>query len=960
MSIYNNRGINIHNTAIGFTGAEIKDDNNLYLTSTNGRQTLVGPVVGPQGDKGDTGVGFTNAVLKNDGNLQLLDSNGDTITVGPVKGDKGDKGDTGTQGPGFTHALLQDDGNLVLFKNDNSILTVGQVKGAQGNKGDRGDKGDMGMQGLTGPQGEPGDKGEPGPQGEPGDKGEPGPRGFGSNYPLVTYHNETLFNLSPMNEVQVGDTPFDITKMRYVVLFQIIDGEYIPKKVFILYNVNTDKDVLKHPIVIHLFDGQFYNQSEHQVGLLKLLSFTSADTRLVAGDRPLTGLMEYIKKINSDGEGELTLGEQEDDVLDSELTITTDFLFGVCDATLISGTFNSDPTQPLAVTTQLTTDESSFNVARSEGTPPTTFDLHFDNNGGLIFQYPDAIQLISGLAESEPPAESGAPNNFIAYDFQKPTTMFNQSSMKSVPVGLGEFDISTFRHVFVNLDKSPDMKPSFLFYNVSEDVHLLNHPVVKSIFQNEYLTELGRNNVRIYKIKDLKIESSLFESDDDGIKEYILTDEYFRDIQLNQDENTLSLGDKMTIEDSIELRMTNFFGVCDAQLHEPFNEEIPVDMETNVESVNVMIKQNSSSGDSSYNIIRSFASPHTVFDLNFTSDDVLVFTYSEFVQKIPLQTERENNSDFKDFPFVTYYNETLFNVSPMNEMKVGDTPFDITKIRVILVQKNGGVFYKVFLLYNVLTDVDVLTHPIVRHLFNEEVYEQNNDYQVSLLKLVTLTFEDGKTHRGKFESDYLFDGARKIVGDLEYMRKISLDAQGALTLGSEDNSHQTFYFFTNLLFGVCDARLISGTFPSDLPQSSEELDQPLVVSQTSPEEVPGQLTYRAGEISSFNVARTEATPDIAFDLHFDNNENLIFRYSNATERIMVNSFEDLNTRTASLETLTESIQGQLNELETLMEMVRAQLNGLIQGQEQLKAQVDGIQDQLNGLQVQQVASGEET
>ena len=157
MGIYNNRGINIQNTPLGFTGAEIKDDNNLYLTSTNGRQTMVGPVVGA---KGDTGVGYTDATLTSDGHLDLHKSDGSTITVGPVKGDtgvgfvnatltyenhldlhksdgstitvgpvKGDKGDTGV---GYTDATLKDDGNLDLHKSDGSTITVGPVKGDTG------------------------------------------------------------------------------------------------------------------------------------------------------------------------------------------------------------------------------------------------------------------------------------------------------------------------------------------------------------------------------------------------------------------------------------------------------------------------------------------------------------------------------------------------------------------------------------------------------------------------------------------------------------------------------------------------------------------------------------------------------------------------------------------------------------------------------------------------------------
>jgi len=818
MSIYNNRGIKINNTALGFTSAEIKDDDNLYLTSTNGRQTLVGPVVGPKGEKGDTGVGFTHAILnssnnlvlvknddstvtvgpvkgdkgdpgvgftnatiKSDGILELINSDGNAVTVGQVKGDKGDtgvgipggqgprgeigpegekgdKGDTGTSGPGFTDAVMQDDGylvlttsegatvtvgkvkgsgftdavvqhdgylvlttsegdtvtvgkvkgsgftdavvqhdgNLVLTTSEGDAVTVGKVKGDTGTQGAPGDKGDTGPQGLTGPEGPQGPQGLQGLQGASGDKGDTGPQGLtgpqGPQGPLgdkgdtgtqgpagpsgsgdssfVAYdnENENIFNLSPMNEMQVGNTPFDLTNIRILFLSENPSINLLEKaKFFILYNVDSDEDVLTHPIVTHLFNDQLYNQAQCEVRLLKLSSFRLSDTRTFYGVRKLILVVDYFEDVtmSEQEEGELTLGIKNYE----EITLDIDMrsVFGVCDAQLTTGFFvrrlpqskgniiqvsvsnlpQSKEENSLASVIFQTVPHNfgptarageiqSFNVARTEGSPHTAFDLNFDNNGYLIFRYSDLIENISTAVDLS--------DNFIAYDSKKTDKIFKQSSMKSVSVGNGPFDISTFRQVYV-----PEAHAMFIFYNVSEDdENLLHHPVIKSIFENLYINRGGKINVILYKLSELIIDAYSHQD----MKTHTSKDEYYRSILTSTPEDsdvndfsqhTLYLGDKVYSDTTEVFTMSDVYGVCDAQLHQPFDQEPLLDvLQTNSKMCNVIIKDNydADSNNISYNIVRSYASPHTVFDLNFTENGFLIFKYSPYVREIIITKER--------------------------------------------------------------------------------------------------------------------------------------------------------------------------------------------------------------------------------------------------------------------------------------------------------------------------------
>ncbi len=329
-------------------------------------------------------------------------------------------------------------------------------------------------------------------------------------------------------------------------------------------------------------------------------------------------------------------------------------------------------------------------------------------------------------------------DNFIAYDFKKPDKMFNQSSMKSVSVGNGPFDISTLRVVYIE-----EAQAMFLFYNVDDDdENILTHPVIKWIFFDQHFEE-----VFIYKLEELELSAG----GDSATRTHSVTDKSYRQIFKNQeDDGSFVSGDTRPSDVTVPFQMRDIFGVCDAQLNQAFDQGLPLDVES--DRVDVIIKDNYDSGNISYNIVRTFACPYTVFDLNFNEEGVLVFKYSEHVRKIVLDKERivhdgyfweETPLEFdKRFRlplrdpdrFYTlndpyYDNGYYFRVHDfMEELKLYGVPHPGSYITDVGIRKDivdGYAKYGTLELWHKITDTTTLS---IRQVIQMLTYEHHDDY----------------------------------------------------------------------------------------------------------------------------------------------------------------------------------------------------------------------------------------
>jgi hypothetical protein len=151
------------------TGYITNNDGNLHVWS--GTEWVdVGPIRGPQGEKGDPGPQGIQGVPGKDG------AQGPKGDPG-VNGKDGADGEDGAQGPEGPQGIPGERGP----KGDTGDTGPEGPQGAPGPKGDRGEQGlpgQPGTNGVDGLQGPKGDKGDPGPQGEPGPKGDKGDQGI--------------------------------------------------------------------------------------------------------------------------------------------------------------------------------------------------------------------------------------------------------------------------------------------------------------------------------------------------------------------------------------------------------------------------------------------------------------------------------------------------------------------------------------------------------------------------------------------------------------------------------------------------------------------------------------------------------------------------------------------------------------------------------------------------------------
>ena len=134
---------------------------------------------------------FTNRQATNPGRVKLTDENGVVKTYTMVLDDGATE-----QGTPLTAETFNQFAADVM--NDIANCTVGPrgEKGDQGEKGEKGDKGDKGDQGNTGPRGL---------QGEKGEKGDPGANG---NSFTVTGTVNSVEELPPAAETELGTTYF--------------------------------------------------------------------------------------------------------------------------------------------------------------------------------------------------------------------------------------------------------------------------------------------------------------------------------------------------------------------------------------------------------------------------------------------------------------------------------------------------------------------------------------------------------------------------------------------------------------------------------------------------------------------------------------------------------------------------------------------------------------------------------
>lgn len=155
-------------------------------------ELIIGPVIGPQGPKGDTG------------------------PAGP-QGPKGDIGATGPQGP----------------------------KGDAGPAGIQGIQGERGPQGIQGPIGPKGDTGPAGPQGPQGPQGEPG---LPADMTLINGHinNKSNPHAVTVGQLSSGLTTGNIVKYNGSVLVPAIAGTDYETRGTLLSEPLASGDLLKY------------------------------------------------------------------------------------------------------------------------------------------------------------------------------------------------------------------------------------------------------------------------------------------------------------------------------------------------------------------------------------------------------------------------------------------------------------------------------------------------------------------------------------------------------------------------------------------------------------------------------------------------------------------------------------------------------------------------------------------
>ena len=142
-------------------------------------ELIIGPVIGPQGPKGDTGPAGPQGPKGATGAIGPQGPKGDTGPAGPqgIQGERGLQGPQGLTGP----------------------------KGDTGAKGPQGIQGERGPQGIQGPTGPKGDTGPAGPQGPQGPQGEPG---LPADMTLINGH---INNKSNPHAVTVGQLSSGLT-----------------------------------------------------------------------------------------------------------------------------------------------------------------------------------------------------------------------------------------------------------------------------------------------------------------------------------------------------------------------------------------------------------------------------------------------------------------------------------------------------------------------------------------------------------------------------------------------------------------------------------------------------------------------------------------------------------------------------------------------------------------------------
>jgi len=141
-------------------GSNHLDGSLWFWNVTDGAWNDIGPIVGPQGDKGDPGdqgAKGDQGEPGNDGAPGAAGAKGDTGETGP-QGDPGLPGETGQRGE---QGLPGEPGQQ-------------GEQGVPGEQGEQGIPGEKGDQGLPGEPGQQGEQGVPGQQGEQGVPGVPG------------------------------------------------------------------------------------------------------------------------------------------------------------------------------------------------------------------------------------------------------------------------------------------------------------------------------------------------------------------------------------------------------------------------------------------------------------------------------------------------------------------------------------------------------------------------------------------------------------------------------------------------------------------------------------------------------------------------------------------------------------------------------------------------------------------